>query len=135
MGARNAGGIQAIHGKGRTVTKKSLVEQYAEFRDEIWEKDPHYRGFKATLIELNKETDRGVALVTTSFLDKLMGDAIAAFLIDNSSAEKLLAGFNAPLGSFSTKIAACHALGLITDEEAKQSDILRKVRNEFAHKI
>ena len=33
------------------------------------------------------------------------------------------------------RIAACHALGLITDEEAKQSDILRKVRNEFAHKI
>jgi mannitol operon repressor len=76
-----------------------------------------------------------VALVTSSFLDKLMGDAIAAFLIDNSSAEKLLAGLNAPLGSFGTRIAACHALGLITDEEAKQSDILRKVRNEFAHKI
>jgi hypothetical protein len=80
--------MQAIHGKGRSVTKKSLIEQYTEFRDEIWEKDPHYRGFMATLIELNKETDRGVALVTTSFLDKLMGDAIAAFLIDNSSAEK-----------------------------------------------
>ena len=89
----------------------------------------------ATLTELNKETDRVAALVTTSFLDVLMGEAIAAFLIDNKSAEKLLAGFNAPLGSLSTRIAACHALGLITDEEAKQSDILRKVRNEFAHKI
>ena len=65
----------------------------------------------------------------------LICDAIAAFLIDNKSVEKLLAGFNAPLGSLSTRIAACHALGLITDEEAKQSDILRKVRNEFAHKI
>ena len=115
--------------------KESLFELWAKFRDEIWETDPHYRGFMKTLIQLNKETDRGVALVTTSFLDMLLGDAIAAFLIDNSSAEKLLAGFNAPLGSLSTRIAACHALGLITDEEAKQSDILRKVRNEFAHKI
>lgn len=114
--------------------EESLVELWAKFRDEIWETDPQYRGFMATLTELNKETDRGVALVTTSFLDMLMGDAIAAFLIHNSSAEKLLAGFK-PLGSLSTRIAACHALGLITDEEAKQSDILLKVRNEFAHKI
>ncbi|UGX95781.1 transcriptional regulator [Bradyrhizobium barranii subsp. barranii] len=115
--------------------KERIFERWAKLRDEIWKTDPHYRGFMATLTELNKETDRGVALVTTSFLDMLMRDAIAAFLIDNSSAAKLLAGFNAPLGSLSTRIAACHALGLITDEEAKQSDILRKVRNEFAHKI
>lgn len=69
---------------------------WGKFRDEIWETDPHYRGFMATLTELNNETDRGVALANTSFLDMLMGDAIAAFLIHNSSAEKLLAGFNAP---------------------------------------
>jgi len=68
-------------------------------------------------------------------LDMLLGDTITAFLVDNGSAEKLLSGFNAPLGSLSTRIAACHALGLITDEEAKRSDILRKVRNEFAHKV
>jgi hypothetical protein len=121
--------------KERTAMEKSLLEQYAEFRDTIWETDPHYRVFMATLVELNKETDRGAALVTTSLLDMLMRDAIAAFLVDNSSAEKLLVGFNAPLSTFSSRIAACHALGLITDEEAKQSDILRRVRNEFAHKI
>jgi len=66
--------------------EKSLFERWAEFRDEIWETDRHYRGFMKTLIQLNKETDRGVALVTTSFLDMLLGDAIAAFLIDNSRA-------------------------------------------------
>ncbi|MCA1530884.1 hypothetical protein [Bradyrhizobium yuanmingense] len=116
------------------MSKKSFLERWAKFRDEIWETDPHYRGFMATLTELN-ETDRGVALVATSFLDTLMGDTIAAFLVENSSAEKLLAGFNAPLGSLSTRIAACRALGLITDEEAKQSESFRKVRNEFAHRI
>jgi hypothetical protein len=120
--------------KGRRFVKnESFIEQYVKFRDEVWEKDPHYRGFLAALEELNQETDRGVALVATSFLDKQLKDALAAFLIENASARDLLSGFNAPFGTFGTRIAGCHALGLITDNEARQSDILRKVRNQFAH--
>jgi mannitol operon repressor len=64
-----------------------------------------------------------------------MRDTLAAFLIKNASAEVLLSGFNAPLGTFSARIAACHALGLISDHEADQSTILRRVRNEFAHEV
>jgi mannitol operon repressor len=108
---------------------------YPEGKDEMWEKDPHYRGFFETLEELNKETDRGVALVTTSFLDKLLRDSLAAFMIENDSAQVMLSGFNAPLGTLNTKIAACHALGLITDDEMRQCNIIRKIRNEFAHEI
>jgi mannitol operon repressor len=117
------------------VTDKTPTEQYVEYRDEVWDKDPHYRGLFDTLKELTEETDRGVALVTTSFLDRLLGDTLAAFLIENASAKVLLSGFNAPLGTLNTKIAACHALGLITDEEFGQCSIFRKVRNEFAHEI
>jgi hypothetical protein len=111
------------------------LEKYAIARDEIWEKDPHYRAFYATLLQLGSETDRGVALVVTSFIDKLLGDALAAFLIENRSAKSLLTGFNAPLGTLSTKIAAAHAFGLIADDEMRECHILRRVRNEFAHEI
>jgi mannitol operon repressor len=117
------------------MTAKSFLEGYAEFRDKVWEEDAHYRGFLASLKELNEETDRGTALVATSFLDTLLGDTIAAFLITNDSAKALLSGFNAPFGTLAARIASCHALGLITDAEAKQCDILRRVRNEFAHEI
>ncbi|MFK4724718.1 mannitol operon repressor [Bradyrhizobium niftali] len=111
------------------------LEAYSVARDEIWEKDPHFKRFLAALQELNKETDRGVALVATSFLDKLLMDTLAAFLIENASAKALLSGFNAPFGSLSTRIAGCLALGLITDREAQQCDTLRKVRNRFAHEV
>jgi mannitol operon repressor len=111
------------------------AEAYAVGRDEIWEKDPHYKGFLAALEELNSETDRGVALVATSFLDKLLTDALAAFMLQNESNDRLLGGFNAPFGTLSTRITGCHALGLITDAEARQCDTLRKVRNEFAHQV
>jgi mannitol operon repressor len=117
------------------VTTKSAIEEYAEFREAIWETDPHYKAFYGALLEMNTETDRGIALVLTSFLDKILGDTLRAFLINNEAAKLLLTGFNAPLGTFSSRIVACHALGLITDDEAAQINILRKVRNEFAHEI
>jgi mannitol operon repressor len=105
---------------------KSPIEEYAEFRDAIWETDPHYKGFYAALLELNTETDRGIALVLTSFLDKMLGDTLRAFLVDNDGSKVLLSGFNTPLGTFSSCIAACHALGLISDAEAAKINILPK---------
>src|SRR5688572_8846857 len=115
--------------------RENAIRQYAEGRDEIWDKDPHYRGLLATLEESNKESDRGFVLVVTSFLDRLLGDMLGSFMIDNAGARALLLGFNSPLGTLSTKIAACHALGLVTDDEVSQCDTIRRIRNEFAHEI
>jgi DNA-binding MltR family transcriptional regulator len=56
-----------------------------------------------------------------------------SFLRDSKSAKILLDGFNAPIGQFSSKIHLCHALGLIEDDEYKQLEGLRKIRNKFAH--
>src|SRR5436190_12579458 len=55
--------------------------------------------------------------------------------MQNASAEALLDGFNAPLGTFSSRIAACHALGLISEAEFRECQIFRRARNRFAHEI
>jgi hypothetical protein len=60
---------------------------------------------------------------------------IEAFLIKNRSGKSLSDGFNAPLGTLSSRIAACHAMGLISDEEYRECELIRKIRNEFAHKM
>ncbi|MBB4363874.1 hypothetical protein GGD65_004928 [Bradyrhizobium sp. CIR18] len=111
------------------------LEAYTIARDEIWDKDPHYKALYSVLEQLKSETDRGVALIVTSLIDKLLRDVLAAFLIENESARALLVGFNAPLGTLSTKIAACHAFGLIADDEMRECHLLRRVRNAFAHEI
>jgi mannitol operon repressor len=95
----------------------------------------HLKPFVLFLDELNKETERGAALVATSYLDILLRKTLVAFLIPNESSEKLTSGFNAPFSTFSAKIAACHAFGLISDQEFKECDILRRVRNRFAHEV
>jgi mannitol operon repressor len=109
--------------------------KWPEDRDKFWETDPEYRDFAAMLEELNAETDRGVVLVATAFVDDLLGRLLAAFLLENESSEILLNGFNAPLGTLATKIAGCHAMGLITDGERLECHLLRRVRNEFAHQV
>lgn len=96
---------------------------------------PHLTEFNAFLEELNKESDRGAALISTAMLDDLLEKTILAFLIDNKDNQKLLTGFNAPLGTFSSRILAAYSLGLISEEEYDECNWLRSVRNEFAHKV
>lgn len=96
---------------------------------------PHLQPFLAFLSEFSKESDRGMALIATSYIDDRLKQVIASFLIECAAAKALLEGFNAPLGSFSTRIAAATALGLISEREAKEADRLRKIRNIFAHEV
>jgi hypothetical protein len=96
---------------------------------------PHLKDFSDFLPEFNKETERGAALAAAAFLDDLLQQTLAAFLIEGETTSKLLNGFNAPLSSFAARIAAAHALGLISDDERAECELIRKVRNEFAHKV
>jgi mannitol operon repressor len=60
---------------------------------------PHLAEFSAFLPELNKETDRGMVLFATSFIDELMRRTLLAFLLESETSSSLVEGFNAPLGS------------------------------------
>lgn len=61
------------------------------------ETPPHLREFLAFLPELNKESDRGAALIATSFLDELLRRTLLAFMIEGKASISLIEGFNAPL--------------------------------------
>ena len=56
-------------------------------------------------------------------------------MVDNAAVLKLTTGFNAPFGTFSAKIVGALALGLINEDEHHDLEIIRGIRNEFAHKI
>jgi hypothetical protein len=83
--------------------------------------------------ELHAESDRGMALSGTAYLDDRLGKLIEAYLTPDTGAAKLIWDGTAPLATFSARIAMGHALGLITDKERNELNMLRKVRNLFAH--
>ena len=91
------------------------------------------RSYSEFLQELRAESDRGLALIGGAFLDEKLAATLAAFFVTDSTS--LLHGKNAPLGSFSARIEACFALGLIEEGERAECDYIRRIRNEFAHKL
>lgn len=84
---------------------------------------------------LSEESNRGAVLVTASMLDDVLTKLLFARLVEGKSSAKLLNGFNAPLGTFSAKVAAARAIGLISEEWRRELDLLRAIRNEFAHSV
>jgi mannitol repressor len=99
------------------------------------ETHPHLKEFSKFLVQLNKETERGVALISATMIDDLLGRCINSFLIEHADVESLLEGFNAPLGTLSARVLAAFALGLLSEEEYRECHTLRKIRNAFAHGI
>lgn len=85
------------------------------------------------LREFNKESDRGAALSAAALLDDRLVDIIQAFLADVPQTQELIAGFNAPIGTFSSRISAAFALGLLQENECKELHLIRRIRNEFGH--
>jgi len=83
--------------------------------------------------ELKRETDRGLPLVGAALIDEKLLETLKAFFVAGKPSNKLLTEGNAPLGSFSSKIEACYALGLIDEFEYQEISLIRKIRNEFAH--
>ncbi len=96
---------------------------------------PHLREFLPWLDLLNSESERGQVLISTGFLEEQLEEILRAHLLKNAGTKALFDSGNAPLGSFSSRIAACFALGLISADEHRDLTHIRHIRNEFAHKI
>jgi mannitol operon repressor len=96
---------------------------------------PHLKAFMAFMEVLNKESERGAVLIAATMLEDLLGQAIRSFLIANKETDRLLEGFNAPLGTFSSRILAALALGVLSEQEFEECERIRKIRNVFAHNV
>lgn len=94
---------------------------------------PHLSKFFPYLELLRSESDRGRVLISTGYMEEQLKDILLAFMLDMPQAKELVTSGNAPLGTFSSRIAACYTLGLISEREHHDMTLLRKIRNDFAH--
>jgi DNA-binding MltR family transcriptional regulator len=88
---------------------------------------------------LSRESDRGLILVSASYLDEALERLLRArFLIEHKKSKSMIDPlFNTfgPLSTFSAKIKVSYAIDLIEKWVYRDFEILRKLRNEFAHSI
>ncbi len=107
-------------------TEVTASEKVA-YRQEVW-------GQVNRLLHVTRdEHERSLVLSMVAFAEECLCRLLRAFLRDVKATADLLEGFNAPLGTFSARIKTCYALGLLTETQFQDLELMRKIRNEFAH--
>lgn len=84
--------------------------------------------------ELENISDRATIIVMASILDVQLENLLKAYLIDCTESTNLF-NSNGPISTFSSKISMCYCLGIISKHEFDTINILRRIRNKFAHEI
>lgn len=93
-----------------------------------------YQKFQEMLAETKREGDRACALILTANLDNRLREVLVAHFIQMSSAlQKSLFEGTGALSSFSSRIRVTYSCGLLSEDEFHDLNIIRKVRNCFAH--
>ena len=86
---------------------------------------PNLKEFAPFLDDLNRESERGAVLISVSYLEGQLKEIVSTFLCEGDASERLLEGFNAPLGTLAARAAAAAALGLITSSSSSVNVITR----------
>lgn len=86
--------------------------------------------------EIKSVSDRTCAIVCGAFLDNLIQELLLEFLCEDSKTQdNKLFSQNGPLATFSSKILLVYRLGLISKYEYDCLNLIRKIRNSFAHDL
>lgn len=91
--------------------------------------------FSEFMNQFIEETDRAAVILGAAKIDMLLLQILDKFLLPNPNSEDDLLEGDAPLGTFSARIKACHRLGLIDSHFTKLLNTFRRLRNGFAHEI
>ena len=91
--------------------------------------------FNEFLTEFQRETDRAAAVLAAAFADELLKAILAASFVDDSRMAGDLLERDGAAATFSARIGLAYAVGLINADEADDLNRLRKIRNDFAHRL
>lgn len=95
--------------------------------------DPIMDNLNRFMRSIRQQDDRAMVLSLAAFAEDTLGRLLLAYMVDCKQAKELVEGFNAPLGTVSSRIKAAYAIGLLLKAQHDDLDIARKIRNRFAH--
>lgn len=87
------------------------------------------------LFNLRNGDDRTIAIIGGTFLEMTLEHILFSFFPDNNKDVEKMMDFNQPMGNFSNKITMAYCLGLIEKVIKEDLNLVRKIRNEFAHDL
>lgn len=91
--------------------------------------------FKKFAEEFSSESDRAAVILGAAKLDILLFQLLQKVLRPSTTRNDELLEGDSPLGTFSSRALLCHRLGLIDDELFRSINLVRRIRNSFAHEL
>ncbi len=82
--------------------------------------------------EFKDETDRGMAILASSYVEIYLGKYLKSFMTDTADIDELF-NRDGPFATFSQRIKAAYALGYIDKITKNNLELIREIRNGFAH--
>lgn len=101
--------------------------------EELISSDPSLRRTYELISKVGAESERGMTVLVAAELDRALELLLKAYMAPGSARDALFSGGSAPLGTFSAKINIARTLHLIREEEYVLLQLIRRIRNEFAH--
>jgi DNA-binding MltR family transcriptional regulator len=89
--------------------------------------------FTAFFTEFKNESERAIVVLTAARLDYLLFQLLHKYVIPNVSKTDDFFENQGPGSSFSNKIMLCYRLGLIDRQFTQALNLIRRIRNDFAH--
>lgn len=97
---------------------------------------PDEQEFSEAMEELFHSSDRVAAIMCSALVEHELMTAISARLHDPGDVSALFhSGEASPFGTFKQRIVAGKALGIYRAETAADLDLIRDIRNQFAHAL
>jgi putative DNA-invertase from lambdoid prophage Rac len=78
------------------------------------------------------ETDTGLVLMLTLWVEQALTDLLRAFFVRDAPAIRFVKGLS---GKLDLKIALVQALGIFPVDVREDADLLKNIRNRFAHRV
>jgi hypothetical protein len=113
-----------------TMTVHSALDALIKLTDAPATHEHLERWHRETTTEKN---DRGAAILMATNVENALQSALAGLMWIRKGQNRKLFGINAPVGSFANKITLAYALEIIGDETYTNLELIRGIRNAFAH--
>jgi DNA-binding MltR family transcriptional regulator len=94
---------------------------------------PDAQSLRAAVARFTKQADRGAALVAAAWVDDALEARLRAAIKPDKKMVDDLFRADGLLGSFSARTKLAYLLDLIEAAERRDLDIIRGIRNDFAH--
>lgn len=91
--------------------------------------------FNAFLSEFQQESDRAAAVLGAAYADDLLKTLLMRSFVNEGRTVRELMRPESAGGTFSSRISLAYAIGLISEDDAKDLHRLREIRNKFAHRL